>query len=104
MNLRICVALILLDIQPIGSRQQLPIKMTKIIAGHVRPMLGEVGGEPEIRRAMQPGDETFDYGASDQLERAYARKNLWRQESSADLLCVVLNHVEHSNRDGQDEQ
>src|SRR6185369_12789821 len=74
MNPSVGVALILLDVKPIGPRKQLPIEMAKIIARHVRTMLGEVGGEAEIRRTMKARDESFDDGSSDKLERAYARE------------------------------
>ena len=69
MNPSVGVALILLNVKPIGSRKQLPIEMTEIIARHVRPMLGEVGGEAEIRRTMKARYKPFDHRASDKLER-----------------------------------
>lgn len=46
---RVSVALILFYVEPIGASEQLPIEVAQIVAGHVLPMLGEVGREAEIR-------------------------------------------------------
>jgi hypothetical protein len=44
-NPRVGVALIFLDVEPVGAREQFPIEVTQVIAWHVRPVLGEVSGE-----------------------------------------------------------
>jgi hypothetical protein len=92
-NPRVGVALIFFYVQPIGSSEQLPIEMPQIVAGHVRPMLGEVSREAEIRRAMKPRDEAFDDRASDQLKRAYARKDFRREETSSSRVRSCGSHL-----------
>jgi hypothetical protein len=88
MNPGVGVTLVLFDVQPIGAGKKLPIEMPKIVAGHVLTMLGEVGREPEIRRAMQTRDKPFHNRSRDQLERAYARQDFRREKSSANRLSA----------------
>src|SRR5262249_14420724 len=60
MDLRVCVSLIFFYVEAIGASQQLPVEMSEIVARHVLPVLGEVGREPEVRRAVKTRDEAFD--------------------------------------------
>ena len=44
---------------------------------------------------MQPRNESLDDRTSDEFKRAYARKNVRREETCADLLGIVLKQHRH---------
>ena len=60
---------------PIGTRLEPPVDAPDVVARHVRPMLGEVGRRPQVRRTMQAVDESFDDGPREQLEIPDLREN-----------------------------
>jgi hypothetical protein len=67
----------------IGARKEPPVDATHVIPRHVRTMLGKVSGRPEIRRAMQPLNESFDNDFRAQLEAADPRENRRVEELGA---------------------
>src|ERR1044071_391940 len=89
MYLRVRVTLIFFDVKAVCAREQFPVEVPEVVARHVLAMLCEVCRKPEMRRAMKPADEAFDYGARNQFERAYARQHFRREESRCDLTAAL---------------
>jgi hypothetical protein len=51
-----------------GAGKDIPIDVAQVVALAIGAILGELLGEPEIRRAMQSRDEPIDDGLSDEVE------------------------------------
>ena len=64
--------LVLLDVQPVGAGEKLPVDIAGLVAELVRPMLGEFNRESAAGRAMQPPEKTLDDALGDQLDSAQA--------------------------------
>ena len=63
--------------------------MPDVVARHVLPVFGKVGGEAEVRRTVKARDEPFDDEPRDELEVVDARQDLGIQEpSSGDSLVA----------------
>jgi hypothetical protein len=63
----------LLHREPVGPRQHLPIQVPKLVAGLVRPVLGELDRESPKGRAMETGQESFHYAPGGELEPTQLR-------------------------------
>src|SRR3974377_930218 len=61
-ELGIGLSAIALEEAAVGAGEDVPIDVAQVVAFGVCTILGELLGETEVRRAMQPGDETVDYG------------------------------------------
>src|SRR6476660_1998045 len=60
---------ILLKINLVGLAKDLPIDVSNIIAGNIRPMLRELDADALIWRAMHASHEAFDDQPGAQIER-----------------------------------
>ena len=67
-EVRVRVRLELLHVVAVAPRVQAPVDAPDVVARHVRAMLGEVGGRPEVRRPMQAVDEPLDDDLREQLQ------------------------------------
>ena len=76
MNLRIGVALILLDVQPICSSKQLPIEMTQVVARHVLAIGGKIHAETQVGRTVKTLHKSFNDGARGEFEVLNLHQNL----------------------------
>ena len=82
-EVRVRVGFVLLQVVAVGPRVQLPVHAADVVAGHVAPVLGEIDRRAEVRRAVQPVDESVDHGLREQLEIADAREDLRVDEPGA---------------------
>src|SRR5205814_2247245 len=69
-EVRVRIGLELLDEMPVAPRKQLPVDAADVVARQVRPVLGEIHRRPEMRRAVQPVDDSLGHEARDELEIA----------------------------------
>ena len=71
-EVRVGVRLVLLDVEPIGAAEQLPVDAPDVVSRGVPAMLGEVDRRAEVRRSVHTVDEAVDDRAGDQFEVAHA--------------------------------
>ena len=83
-DLRVGVGLILFDVKAVGSREQFPVEMAEIVAGHVLAMLGEIRRKSQMRRAMKPADEPST------TERAISSSEFMRASTSGARNLVAI--------------
>ena len=60
--------LIALQEAAVGAGEDVPIDVAQVVALGISAVLGELLGEPEIRRPVQSGDEAIDHGLRDEVE------------------------------------
>src|SRR5215510_6505479 len=88
MTLGVRVRAIFLDEVAIGAREQAPIEIAQVITRIVLTIFGELGRETCERRAVQPGHESLDDGAGQQLKRADPRQNFRVDKAGRAGRCV----------------
>jgi hypothetical protein len=100
-KIEVRLLLMLLQLELVGSSEDLPIEVAEVITGHVGTMLGKLDGQALVRRAMGAGGEPFDDHLRPQLETGETcqglgveidgRIRLWRARGGA----FNLNGVWH---------
>ncbi len=61
---------VLLQVEPVGAPIHLPVDEPEVVARAIGPVLGELDGEPSVRRPMESGEEALDDRPGDQLQAA----------------------------------
>ena len=59
---------ILLDVEPLAARDELPVEIAEVVAGHIRTMFGELGAGAFARALVAAGDETVDGAVREELD------------------------------------
>ena len=68
MAVEVGLGVVLLDVELVVAREQLPVQVPQIVARQILAMRGEFDRESDVRAAVQPVQKTLDDRARDQLE------------------------------------
>ena len=91
-EVRVGVGLELLHVVAVGARVEPPVDAPDVVAGHVRPVLGEVHRVPEVRRAVQAVDEALDDGPREQLEVVDPREHRGSRKRARSARRASVSH------------
>src|SRR5262249_34995678 len=73
---RIGLTLVELDVQPVGSPEDVPVDAADFVARHVLPVSGEIDAESHVGRPVKALHETFDNTSSYQFQILNPDQNL----------------------------